>query len=234
MAIESGVLLDAIGRKLLAALQEDARLSYAELGRRIGLSPAATAERLRRLEEVGIITGYRVEIDREALGLPVMAIVRLSCDGVKYRPFLKAVQAMERVTECHHVAGGDAFILKVVAGSVEELGRVVEKLLDFGVPTTSIVFSSPVARRALRAGEPIRANIHALNRVNEICRLSASRARVDTLGTPVRDGDCLTEAPDVDEVTTLAHLRLGSPGTRSIAIRPDLATGGRFEILPRP
>src|ERR1035437_7350592 len=123
MAIESSVLLDAIGRKLLAALQEDARLSYAELGRRIGLSPAATAERLRRLEEVGIITGYRVEIDREALGLPVMAIVRLSCDGVKYRPFLKAVQAMERVMECHHVAGGDAFILKVVAGSVEGLGQ---------------------------------------------------------------------------------------------------------------
>jgi Lrp/AsnC family leucine-responsive transcriptional regulator len=150
MAIESSVLLDEIGRKLLSALQEDARLSYAELGRRVGLSPAATAERLRRLEEVGIITGYRVELDREALGLPVLAIVRLSCDGVKYRPFLKAVQAMERVTECHHVTGGDAFILKVVAESVEELGRVVEKLLDFGVPTTSIVFSSPVARRALR------------------------------------------------------------------------------------
>src|ERR1035437_717822 len=151
MAIESSVLLDGIGRKLLAALQEDARLSYAEWGRRIGLSPAATAERLRRLEEVGIVTGYRVEIDREALGLPVLAIVRLSCDGVKYRPFLKAVQ---RVTECHHVTGGDAFILKVVAGSVEELGRVVEKLLDFGVPTTSIVFSSPVARRG-RPGGPL-------------------------------------------------------------------------------
>jgi Lrp/AsnC family transcriptional regulator, leucine-responsive regulatory protein len=152
MAIESSVLLDEIGKNLLSALQEDARLSYAELGRRIGLSPAATAERLRRLEEAGIITGYRVEIDREALGLPVLAIVRLSCDGVKYRPFLKAVQTMERVMECHHVAGGDAFILKVVAESVEELGRVIEKLLDFGVPTTSIVFSSPVARRVLRVG----------------------------------------------------------------------------------
>ena len=150
MAIESSVLLDEIGRNLLMVLQEDARLSYAELGRRIGLSPAATAERLRRLEEAGIITGYRVEIDREAIGLPVLAIVRLSCDGVKYRPFLKAVQTMERVMECHHVAGGDAFILKVVAESVEELGRVVEKLLDFGVPTTSIAFSSPVSRRTLR------------------------------------------------------------------------------------
>jgi Lrp/AsnC family leucine-responsive transcriptional regulator len=151
MAIESSVLMDEIGRNLLSALQEDARLSYAELGRRVGLSPAATAERLRRLEESGIITGYRVEIDREALGLPVLAIVRMSCDGAKYRPFLKAVETMERVIECHHVAGGDAFILKVVAASVEELGRVVERLLDFGVPTTSIVFSSPVARRDLRA-----------------------------------------------------------------------------------
>src|ERR1017187_8048732 len=150
MAIESTALLDEIGRNLLSALQGDARLSYAELGRRIGLSPAATAERLRRLEEAGIVTGYRVEIDREAIGLPVLAIVRLSCDGVKYRPFLKAVQAMERVMECHHVAGGSVEELGRVVEKLLDLGRVVEKLLDFGVPTTSIVFSSPVARRALK------------------------------------------------------------------------------------
>jgi len=150
MTVESSVLLDEVGRNLLSALQQDARLSYAELGRRIGLSPAATAERLRRLEESGIIKGYRVELDLEALGLPVLAIVRMSCDGAKYRPFLKAVQTMERVVECHHVAGGDAFMLKVAAGSVRELEKVVEKLLDFGVPTTSFVFSSPVERRTLR------------------------------------------------------------------------------------
>ena len=150
MAVESSGLLDDVGRDLLSALQQDARLSYAELGRRIGLSPAATAERLRRLEESGIIKGYRVELDLEALGLPVLAIVRMSCDGAKYRPFLKAVQTMERVVECHHVAGGDAFMLKVAAGSVRELEKVVEKLLDFGVPTTSFVFSSPVERRTLR------------------------------------------------------------------------------------
>lgn len=150
MAVESSVLLDEVGRNLLSALQQDARLSYAELGRRIGLSPAATSERLRRLEESGIIKGYRVQLDLEALGLPVLAIVRMSCDGSKYRPFLKAVQTMERVVECHHVAGGDAFILKVAAGSVRELERVVEKLLDFGVPTTSFVFSSPVERRTMR------------------------------------------------------------------------------------
>ena len=67
-----------------------------------------------------------------------------------YRPFLKAVQTLESVIECHHVAGGDAFILKAVAGSVEQLERLVEKLLNFGVPTTSVVFSSPVAGRRLK------------------------------------------------------------------------------------
>ena len=147
MAIETTPLLDQTGKKLLSALQENARFSFAELGRRIGLSPAATAERLRRLEEAGVIKGYRVEIDREALGLPILAIVRLSCDGAMYRPFLKAVQTLDSVVECHHVAGSDAFILKVVSPSVEQLERLVEKLLNFGVPTTSIVFSSPVAER---------------------------------------------------------------------------------------
>src|SRR4051794_12327069 len=119
MAIDSAGLLDEIGRKLLSILQKDARMSYAALGRKIGLSPAATAERLRRLEEAGIIKGYRVDLDRDAMGFSVLAIVRMSCDGPKYRPFVKAVKTMDHIAECHHVAGGDAFILKVVAGSVE-------------------------------------------------------------------------------------------------------------------
>ncbi|MGA2271198.1 MAG: Lrp/AsnC family transcriptional regulator [Bryobacteraceae bacterium] len=152
MAMESSALLDETGRKLLSVLQENARLSYAELGRRIGLSPAATAERLKRMEDAGVITGYRVDIDREALGLPILAIIRMSCDGARYRPFLKAVKGFQNVVECHHVAGGDAFILKVVAHSVEELEGLVEKLLEHGVPTTSIVFSSPVVRRSLPVG----------------------------------------------------------------------------------
>lgn len=152
MAMESCALLDLTGRKLLSVLQENARLSYAELGRRIGLSPAATAERLKRLEDAGVITGYCVDIDREALGLPILAIIRMSCNGARYRPFLKAVKGFQNVVECHHVAGGDAFILKVVAHSVEELEGLVEKLLEHGVPTTSIVFSSPVVRRSLPLG----------------------------------------------------------------------------------
>ena len=100
-------------RKLLDELQTNARLSLAELGRRIGLSPTATAERLKQMEEVGILRGYTVEIDREALGLEVMAFIRMSCGGQNYHRLLDYVQNLEEVRECHHLTGGDDFLLKV-------------------------------------------------------------------------------------------------------------------------
>jgi len=145
--MDSTEIIDDYGRKLLEELQQDARASFADLGRRIGLSPSATAERLRRMEEAGIIRGYTVEIDREALGLPILAIIRMTCDGPRYHPFLKFVKELPEVRECHHVTGGDAFFLQVTAASIVELEKVIERLLPYGIPTTSIVFSSPVTRR---------------------------------------------------------------------------------------
>ena len=147
MTIESTPLLDEYGRNILHALQQDSRLSYADLGRRVGLSPTATAERMRRMEEDGIIRSYTVEIDREALGLPILAYVRMTCEGQRYQPFLKFVQTMPEVRECHHVTGGEAFILQVTTASIAELERTIERLLAYGIPTTSIVLSSPIARR---------------------------------------------------------------------------------------
>ncbi|HEX3436210.1 MAG TPA: Lrp/AsnC family transcriptional regulator [Pseudacidobacterium sp.] len=145
--MDYSVILDSYGINLLDELQRDARASFAELGRRIGLSASATAERLRRLEEAGIIRGYSVEIDRDALGLPILAIIRMTCDGPRYHTFLKFVKELPEVRECHHVTGGDAFFLQVTTASIEELERVIERLLPYGIPTTSIVFSSPVTRR---------------------------------------------------------------------------------------
>ncbi len=147
MAIESTSDLDDYGRNLLQALQQDSRLSYADLGRRVGLSPSATAERMRRMEEDGIIRAYTVEIDREALGLPILAYIRMTCDGQRYQPFLRFVQAMPEVRECHHVTGGEAFILQITTPSIAELERTIERLLPYGIPTTSIVLSSPIIRR---------------------------------------------------------------------------------------
>lgn len=146
--MDSSDAIDSYDRKLLKELQENARLSYADLGRRIGLSPSATAERLRRLEEGGIIEGYTVIINREALGLPILAYVRMTCDGGRYQSFLKFIKTLEPVRECHHVTGGDAFFLEVTVGSIQQLEHTIERLLPYGIPTTSIVFSSPVVRRA--------------------------------------------------------------------------------------
>jgi Lrp/AsnC family leucine-responsive transcriptional regulator len=143
---EISPLIDDIARKLLDELQKDARVSYAELGRRVGLSPSATAERLRHLEEAGVIRGYRADIDPACLGLTVVAIIRMACDGEQYRRFVSFLNTCEDVRECHHVTGSDALMMKVLVGSIEELEMLVMKFLAFGVPTTSIVLSSPLTR----------------------------------------------------------------------------------------
>jgi Lrp/AsnC family leucine-responsive transcriptional regulator len=147
MAMDSTALLDLYGRKLLDELQANARLSLAELGRRIGLSPTATAERLKQMEETGILAGYTIEIDREALGLEVMAFIRMSCPGQHYHRFVDYVQTLEEVRECHHLTGGDDFLLKVTTTSMADLEALIEALLPYGNPVTSLVLSTPVERR---------------------------------------------------------------------------------------
>lgn len=145
--MDSTALLDSYGRMLLEELQGNARLSVAELGRRIGLSPTATAERLKQMEETGILHGYTVEIDRESLGLEVMAFIRMSCGGHNYHRLLEYVQTLEEVRECHHITGADDFLLKVTTTSMGDLEALIEALLSYGNPVTSLVLSSPVERR---------------------------------------------------------------------------------------
>lgn len=145
--MDSTALLDSYGRTLLDELQANARLSLAELSRRIGLSPTATAERLKQMEEIGILHGYTVHIDREALGLEVMAFIRMSCGGQNYYRLLEYIQTLEEVRECHHMTGGDDFLLKVTTTSMADLEALIEALLPYGNPVTSLVLSSPVEHR---------------------------------------------------------------------------------------
>jgi Lrp/AsnC family leucine-responsive transcriptional regulator len=145
MLLHTGI--DATDRKILRELSSDARLAIAELGRRIGLSPSATADRLRRLESLEIIRGYRADINLLALGFTTTAFVRLTCEGTRYKPFLKFLPSLSAVQECHHLTGNDAFLLKVVLASITELEDLIEKLLPYGSPTTSMVLSTPLERR---------------------------------------------------------------------------------------
>lgn len=122
-------------------------MSVAELGRVIALSPSATADRLRRLTSAGVITGYSISVDPEALGYDVTAFVRLAYPAGNYKPFHDLVATMPEIVEAHHVTGADCFIIKVLARSMRDLERLTGRLATLGGITTSVVYSSPVPSR---------------------------------------------------------------------------------------
>ncbi|HEV2487801.1 MAG TPA: Lrp/AsnC family transcriptional regulator [Terracidiphilus sp.] len=142
-------LLDPLGWKLLAELQADARISFAELGRRVGLSTPAVAERVRRMEDEGIIRAYRAEIDPSSVGLPITAFIRMSIVGNVLAKLTERVHAMPEIVECHRGTGEDSFILKVNVVSVEQLKDVIDRLTPFGTTSTSLVLSSLIERNLL-------------------------------------------------------------------------------------
>lgn len=141
--------MDGIDRRLLAELQDDARLTRSELGKRVGLSPSAVADRLRRLEDDGVILAYRAELDRRALGFDLIAIVRIRPDSGQLKRIPEVAAGIDRVVECHRVTGEDCYVLTVVLRSVDELEDLVDRFTPFGRTTTSIVNSTPVPRRGL-------------------------------------------------------------------------------------
>lgn len=144
-------MLDQIDWKILKELQEDARTSFAELGRRVGLTTPAVIERVRKLEDAKIIRGYRAEIDTAKVGLPITAFIRMSITGVDYSHIIEVVNESNEILECHRGTGGDSFIMKVAVADVENLQTLIDKLVPFGITTTSIVLSSPVTGRVIEA-----------------------------------------------------------------------------------
>ena len=143
-------LLDETGWQLLAALQEHARLSYNELGQRVGLTAPAVSERVRKLEEAGVITGYHAEINRALVGLPVTAIIRMGLhDSQSSARATARIREIPEVLECARVTGGDTLILKVAASSIEHLERLIDRLLAYGPLTTSMVLSTPIQKRVV-------------------------------------------------------------------------------------
>jgi Lrp/AsnC family leucine-responsive transcriptional regulator len=142
-------LLDRTGLKILRALQENARLSFSQLGHQVALSPPAVAERVRRMEEMGIIIGYHARVEPGKVGLPIMAFVTLKTRADRYPEIMVSVRSAPEVLECHHVSGGESFVMKVVASSIPHLERVIERLSQFGETSTLIVLSSPVVKQVL-------------------------------------------------------------------------------------
>ncbi len=142
-------MIDEIDWKILKELQVNARITFAELGRRVGLTTPAVIERIRKMEDAGIITGYRAEIDTAKVGLPITAFVRMSITGVDYSHIIEVAEESTEVLECHRGTGGDSFIMKVAVADVGHLQMLIDKLTPYGITTTSIVLSSPVKQRII-------------------------------------------------------------------------------------
>lgn len=145
----SKLLLDDRNRKLLAALLKNPRAPVAELARRVGLSAPAVRERLLRLEESGVIKGWRVELDPRALGYPIAILVRVRPMPGQLPKIAKLAQSLPQVTECHRITGEDCFLMRLHLRALEELDGILDRFLAYGQTTTSIVQSSPVPPRPL-------------------------------------------------------------------------------------
>jgi len=127
-------------------VQRDARVSFAELGRRAGLSAPAAAERLRRLEDAGVVRGYRTDVAPERLGLEMAVLIEMHVPRPSYARFQKAVEKLPGIRECHHISGRASFMLKAAVADVSALESLEGQLSQFGETSTSLVLST------LRAG----------------------------------------------------------------------------------
>ncbi len=138
-------LLDDIGWKILGELQQNARISFAELGRIVGLSTPAVTERVHKLEEAGIIVGYRAQIDPAKVGLPMLAFVNVKVGGENLARFMELAATHPEVLECHRVTGAESFLLKVAVSDVTHLEKLLDALMPYVGTTTSMVLSTALA-----------------------------------------------------------------------------------------
>jgi Lrp/AsnC family transcriptional regulator, leucine-responsive regulatory protein len=141
--------IDGINIKLLRELRADARVSNAELGRRVGLSAPAVAERLARLEEAGAITGYRAELDPRALGYSLSVVLRIRPAPRELKKVAELAQRTPEVVECHRITGDDCYLMRIWVRDVDHLEEVIDRFAPYGQTTTSIVQSSPVPLRGV-------------------------------------------------------------------------------------
>jgi len=148
MANENDIL-DPINQRLLEELQADARVTIAELGRRINLSAPAVADRIQRLERAGVITGYRAEVDPKAIGFPIAAVVRIRPTTRHLQKIPELAREIPEVVDCYRITGEDCFFVKLHLRSMDDLEEILDRFLVLGQTTTSIVHSAPLSGRAL-------------------------------------------------------------------------------------
>ena len=141
--------IDNFDQKILQLLQQDARISHAEVGRQIHLSQPAVSERIKRLEATGVIRGYRADINPKALGYQITVMIRISTQ--QGRPYSEFVARCPEIIDCYTVTGEDGAVMRVLATDVEHLQRVINELNAFGSTSTAIVLTTHVVGKPISA-----------------------------------------------------------------------------------
>lgn len=141
--------MDITDYKIIEILQEDGRVSMKDLGKIVGLTSPAVSERVKRLEESGVIEGYKAIVNPDALGRVIKAFIHISLQNNKYNDFLEAARKDTRIVECHHITGDDCSLLKVVVKDMYELEEVIDSIKKIGSTKTSVILSTPIQAKSI-------------------------------------------------------------------------------------
>ncbi len=145
--------VDSVNWKILRELQQNARSTYAEIGKIVGLTAPAVAQRIQKMEDEGIINGYRISLDLEKVGVAVTAIIQmgqLKCDT---RKVLEVLKSMPAIIECYSTTGNTCFFLKAAVPSIQHLNQLLESLVPYGHTTTSVILETPIAHKVIYPAE---------------------------------------------------------------------------------
>lgn len=137
-------MVDELNQQILKCLQENARLSNAEIGRRIGISSPAVAERIRKMEDLGIITGFKAIISPFEMGYQFKAIITLRAFMGKLKPFLEKVKTCDEVINCYRITGNENIVMEVVLYNQQHLEQFIDQIISYGESKTQIVLSQVV------------------------------------------------------------------------------------------
>lgn len=141
--------MDITDHKILEFLQKDGRISMKDLGKIVGLTSPAVSERVKRLEEAGVIEGYKAIVNPDALGRVIKAFIHISLPNNKYKIFIEEARQDPRIVECHHITGDDCSVLKVIVKDMYELENVIDSIKTIGSTKTSVILSTPIHAKSI-------------------------------------------------------------------------------------
>ncbi len=141
--------MDITDYRIIEILQEDGRVSMKDLGKIVGLTSPAVSERVKRLEEAGVIQGYKAIVNPDKLGRVIKSFINIALPSENYQDFIGYANTDNRIVECHHITGEDCLLLKVIVKDMYELEQVIDKIKQVGKTKTSVILSTIIESKSI-------------------------------------------------------------------------------------